>query len=311
MAFQHLGHARATHSLIGIGAAIAGVFLGMGIVYLDTRDDQTLAVYAASGSCQQLEDACKSKPGATEASCHSVWLNCMNPKCNLPGTGAGQCNKDPECQAACTESATSQGGKISCCKGGPQHNNQCKDEVDGKCNPMPMGGMPPMLPMIPMKMPSMNMPMPTPSECGQTESRTSSTSPDCPKPGVSGLLTNLFDTNTGSSTATTSSGNSVLNALTSIANTFTDFFKDDTAVTNPTVASVTPVVVSGTNTGGITPGGVGTPPGSAAVGSGAINPAVTGFGSTGGAADTTSSGPILNAITSIIQKIQGLLSSIF
>lgn len=91
----------------------------------------------ASGPCDSAYNACLKAKGSD---CEGPWQRCMA-KCNVGGGAVGSCNKDPECQLHCTESATSQGGKLSCCDGGPKHQNSCPNKVDGNCEPKkPEGG---------------------------------------------------------------------------------------------------------------------------------------------------------------------------
>ncbi len=85
----------------------------------------------ASGQCDSQYNSCLSQK---KSGCEQQWQGCMS-KCNVGGGAVGSCNKDPECQLHCTESATSQGGRISCCEAGPKHQNSCPNKVDGNCEP--------------------------------------------------------------------------------------------------------------------------------------------------------------------------------
>lgn len=125
-------------------------------------------------------------------------------------TAANACNMIPECQTYCTESATSQGGLSTCCKGGPKIGphmpNPCPDEVDGKCNPKKtdgMMGMPPMLPMIPMGMGGMPMPMMPggPVDCS-TDIDAARKRPECEGvvSPISDVLKGVFGTTSASTT---------------------------------------------------------------------------------------------------------------
>jgi hypothetical protein len=122
-------------------------------------------VTEAQTQCEQEFQACVR---ARRTGCEQNFQRCVLRKCpNNPLS----CARLPECEAHCTESATSQGGIQSCCEGGPKHVNSCPNKIDGNCRPrqtmppggmMPSGmmmppmmmggGMPPMLPMIPMMM---------------------------------------------------------------------------------------------------------------------------------------------------------------
>lgn len=169
--FAHTPAVRALLILIG------GVFaVSAGVALSPLMDFSPQAV--AQTQCEQEYQKCmqetkKQPPTKTPAQCEAEFKKCVLAKCP---ESKSQCKKTPECEAHCTESATSKGGINTCCKGGPKHVNGCPNEIDGKCSPkktmlpgegmmkggmmMPMkdmmGGMP-MLPMIPMKMPGMMM----------------------------------------------------------------------------------------------------------------------------------------------------------
>lgn len=315
---------RGGHSLIGIGAALVGVALGIGVVYVDGYGDGELAVHAqGGGSCKQQEDACRS--ANPYSVCHAKWVQCVTQKCSIGGTGAGQCSQDPDCQNSCTEESTSTGGKISCCSGAPIHDNPCKDKVDGKCNPKPtelggkempmmpmMGGMPPMLPMLPMPMPKPDMPMPMPAgdECTKEPKPA-----HCDSGTSKGLLDSFKDMFSPSSqTAEGESKPSVLSKLTSF---ITGGSSDPTTpvpstIHNPTEAVVTPITPSGSNAGQVTSSGVQASGNTnTQTNTSGPNSTVTGFGSGAQADVNTQTGPVLAAIRSVTARIQSLLSSIF
>lgn len=310
---------------IGVIAVAVGISLGIGVVYLDQRE--TAPVHAqGSGSCQQVEESCgKINNQGHSATCHSQWVQCMTNKC-MGGAGAvGQCVQDPECQASCTESATSQGGKISCCDGGPKHGNTCRDKVDGKCNPKQTelekgkeegkGGEMPKLPEMP-KGGGGGEPKPK-EPCAANASSSECKSTQTPS-GVSGFLSNLFGSNSNTESAGT---NTVSGALQSAASKLQSFLSgestpaatlENTGTTNPTEAVVTPVTPSASQAGQITSQAGSSQQGATnAGGTQGVGSTVTGFGS-GVQADTnTQTGPILAAIKSVTARIQSILSSLF
>lgn len=307
---------------IGVLATVVGVALGIGVVYLDQKEAAPVLAQG-SGSCTQREQACVSG-GTPYSTCHSQWVQCMTSKC-MGGAGAvGQCVQDAECQASCTESATSQGGKISCCDGGPKHGNTCRDKVDGKCNPKQTelekgkeegkGGEMPKLP----EMPKGGGGEPKPKEpCAENASSSECRSSQTPS-GVSGFLSNLFGTNSNTESTGT---NTVSNALQSAASKLQSFLSGESAPaatsensgsTNPTEAVVTPVTPSASQAGQIT-----SQPGSSQQGAAnsggaqGVGSTVTGFGSGVQADVNTQSGPIVAAMKGIVTRIQSILSSLF
>jgi len=325
-------HSRGTHTLIGVGAVLAGVALGFTVVYFDTARD-TGIVANAQGQCKQQEDTCVANKTPYQQ-CHQKWTQCIMSKCSIGGTGAGQCNKDPDCQDACTESSSGVAGKISCCKGEPKHNNPCKDEVDGKCNPMMpmMGGMPPMLPM-PMPMP--DMPMPPQDGCdpfrkddAHASTTATSTRPNiefpCPsssQSGVGGLLNSWF----GADTYTSGSGNYLQNTARSAADKLWSFITgDDTnestqtsgsqnsASTQTNAAANSPFSASGANNSAQLNAQSGGTQNTASQGSSFLASQVTGFSaelSTQDAVSSESSGSssVLTTIGEMLRGIEALL----
>ncbi len=149
------------------------------------------------------------KKKKTAAQCEQEFQKCVlvDNKCkDKTGISGGQtCNKAPDCQTHCTESATGKGAILDCCKGGAKHVNSCPDEVDGKCNPQKKelgkegeqkGGMPELPKPPESKDGGGGQPQQQP--CG-TDSKTPGVAPaeggekrkDCPpetKSGVSGLF---------------------------------------------------------------------------------------------------------------------------
>lgn len=106
-----------------------------------------------TGSCEESYKTClKNAPISASAelavsgaqACESAWKACVTKKCvtGSPSGGVKQCVKDPDCESSCTENATSQGGLLDCCLGGPQHNNSCPKKIDGKCGGAPASAAP-------------------------------------------------------------------------------------------------------------------------------------------------------------------------
>jgi hypothetical protein len=293
-------HGKGTHALIGVGAAMIGGMLGVAVVYLDSISNQQLEVQAVGiAACPTGDYGCDYRDNAEIQKGRNCKKNtpCQDTTNGHTCTGVCLSNTD-KCQT------------VKCDGKG----------LDGKPKEMPkdMGGMPPMLPMLPMPMPKMPMPMPPEKDdCTQTPKPAS-----CPNTGISNLLGNIFGTTSAISTA----GGAVQSGIQSVTDKLTSFLKGDTSnsaavttnananatVNNPTQAVVTPVIVSGSNAGQVTSQGSAqaTLNGSTQAG-GLTNPSVTGFGGGASADVDTSTGPILSAMRSIVSKIQSLLSSIF
>jgi hypothetical protein len=88
----------------------------------------------AAGLCQQQYQQCQSNPNSNRAQCESMWRSCVSNKCQANDSASvEQCPKDPDCESSCTEDASSEKGVLSCCLGGPQHNNSCPNKIDGTC----------------------------------------------------------------------------------------------------------------------------------------------------------------------------------
>ena len=91
------------------------------------------------GQCTYYYQKCVNDPTQTQETkqrCDWLWGVCVQRKCgesSLVGFSR-QCPKDPDCETACTEAASSVKGLLSCCLGGPKHNNSCPKQIDGKCN---------------------------------------------------------------------------------------------------------------------------------------------------------------------------------
>jgi len=283
-------HSKGTHSLIGAGAIVLGVALGIGVVYWDGTSNRQLTVEAQEAFC----------PGGDY-------------KCdyNNPPPGKNNCKMNYPCKKV-TNGFTCNG----LCKDNKCDTLGCEGKgLEGKPKEMPkeMGGMPPMLPMLPMPMPKEPMPKEPEDPCKEDASST-----ECrAKQGSSGIgnyLSNLFGSSDSSGT-----GGTLQTAVQSVASKLSAFLSGDSGdessantntntTQNPTSAFVTPI--SGSNVrqiaaqtgaqGNANTDGTGGP----------TNVAVTGFGS-GGADVNTSTGPILSAIKSVTARIQEILSSLF
>lgn len=285
-------HSKGTHSLIGLGAIILGVALGIGVVYWDGAKDHQLTAEAQEAFC----------PGGDY-------------KCdyNNPPPGKNNCKMNYPCKKV-TNGFTCNG----LCKENKCDTLGCEGKgLEGKPKEMPkeMGGMPPMLPMPPMGMPKPDMPKEPEDPCKKDASST-----EClAKRGTSSIgsyLSNLFGNSDSSSSGT---GATIQSAVQSVASKLSSFLSGgsestartdtNTSASNPTSAVVAPVV-TGSNVGQIT--AQTNVQGSTNAGStgGPTNVAVTGFGS-GGASVDTSTGPILAAIKSVTARIQAILSSLF
>jgi hypothetical protein len=299
-------HSKGTHSLIGAGAIILGVALGIGVVYWDGANERTLVVQAQASDCPSFKKEYPYGPDNYDSTGKKI--------SGTDGQQGHPCKHVPVnggvCEGKCAGSLCSAG---TSCNG---------EKLEGKPKEMPkeMGGMPPMLPMLPMPMPKMPMPEMPKEPCGPLNALGTSSAGcagrDTPS-GISAYLSSLFGGNTASST-----GNAVSSTIRSVADRLSEFLSGDTessdtvktntGTQNPKEASTTPVVVSGSNAGGINaPGGIqgGTNAGQG-VGAGGTFSVVTGFGS-GGANVETSTGPILAAIKSVTARIQAILSSMF
>lgn len=289
-------HSKGTHSLIGAGAIVLGVVLGIGVVYWDGVNDAQIAVQAQAVNADCLGNY-DPKLQHTQTNPETKQQGLLGKFCKEPNGAGGICNGT--CQAPGKCLATGCDGK----------------GLEGKPKEMPkeMGGMPPMLPMPPMGMPKPDMPKEPEDPC-----KTDASSTECQlKRGTNGIgnyLSNLFGNSNSSSTPGT-----IKTAVQSVASKLSAFLSGDsesesdtntnTSTQNPTSAFVTPIV-TGANVRQITAQS-GTQ-GNANTGStgGPTNVAVTGFGS-GGASVDTSTGPILAAMKNITTRIQAILSSLF
>lgn len=299
-------HTKAEHNLLGTGAIIAGVVLGVGVVYLNGSQNTQMVVQAAEAICPAGKDyTCDPKnppPGKT---------NCgMNLPCQTVTNGV-------TCQGTCQrKDGVGKCLSIGSCGG---------EKLEGKPKEMPkeMGGMPPMLPMIPMKMPKMDMPpmpMPPKEDCepGEktvttssyatstgTTTKTTTEKIPCPKnkSGVSSYFSNLFG-------SASSMGETVKSTVSTAADKLSSFLFGDSDDDENTAREK-----SG-NTGGIqAPSGSGATqvnpqvvvqarPITGSVGESApsINTEVTGFGAQGSQTSSQSSG----LLTAISQTLAGI-----
>jgi hypothetical protein len=94
------------------------------------------AAESQRGHCEQLYQLCIAYASPHQKDqCETPWKECVSRKCDVL-TSLGNslsCPKDLDCESSCTESASSQKGLLSCCTGGPQHNNRCPKQIDSKC----------------------------------------------------------------------------------------------------------------------------------------------------------------------------------
>jgi hypothetical protein len=88
-------------------------------------------------TCKQLLDQSnKEKDLLKKQKLKNDWKTCVNKNCPktpkaTAAKGGLECSKNAACQAFCEENRT--GGKIDCCKGGPQEKPACLNRVEGKC----------------------------------------------------------------------------------------------------------------------------------------------------------------------------------
>lgn len=246
-------------------------------------------------------------------------------KCEVGGGAVGSCNKDPECQLHCTESATSEGGKLSCCEGGPKHQNSCPNKIDGKCEPKKPegeGGKPPEMPKPPQGGGGGGgAPAATSTEgCATVEALTTSTagtstpgSKPCPQEGgtLGSYFSNIFSTQNGGVAG------SVQNTLSNAADKLSSFLfgteptpsaSSESAINTPG-AGTAPTTPSGTSVQ-LTPQVIQTQPVSSGA-AGSPSAAVTGFGSTQNESSQQSGmlTAISETLTGIGVTLKNLLSS--
>lgn len=304
--------------LLGVGAALAGVALGVLVVHLDSETTNTAMLAAASPTlaqrCQTNARAGQiNAPLATDAACMKA---CTDPK--RPG------KQNPQCICG-KELGMADAGVTNCYNAGDCNPPSGLPECSSVEKPKGGEGGMPMLPMLPMPMPKPDMPMPPP-DCTKkqgfatsTSSTTRSFDTPCPEDsdapsGVSGFFSNLFGNNDSASSG------GIQSTIKSAADRLTSFLSGGTessavvntsaSVNNPTEAKVTPVTPSGSNAAQLTAQGNVSAQGGSTGGVGP-NSTVTGFGANASADVDTSTGPILSAMRSVISRIQSLLSSIF
>jgi len=288
-------HSKGAHALIGVGAAMLGAILGIGLVYIDSVNDTQLKVQAEG-----------------TAFCPSGDYDCDYWDKEKIAQGR-KCKRSTPCQDT-TNGHVCQGLCMS-------NTNKCDTkkcdgkDLEGKPEDM---GMPPMLPMLPMPMPKPSAPKEPEDPCKKNASSSECKATQTPS-GVSGFLSNIFGTNSTSGTNASSTGGAIQTTIQSVADKLSAFLSGGTestantnTINNPTNAAVTPVVVTGTNAGQITSSGgtqaSGSQSGSVQTGG---QSAVTGFGSSASGEVNPSTGPILSAIRSITARIQSILSSLF
>jgi hypothetical protein len=296
-------------SYAGIGVVVLGISLGASLVQLNGGGNTRVLVAAGAASAAgqacgqyQFPDGKNDKRLTPEQ-----WQTCMRGQCKA-GQPLPKCpnTTDSLCRQHCISVATSQGGSIDCCQLAP---NQGCTKVDGKCGgQLPedkpkeegMGGMPPMLPMIPMPMPKPDMPMP-PQDC---DTKTGSSSPrvtaanqvPCPPKGVGGLLGNIFG-------GESSVGDSVKSSLESAASKLKSFLSGDTdeKTTTAGTEAKNPTVTVTSHTSSVTASpSADTTTAAGASGSAAPTNPVTGFGAGG------SGGSNQSALTQIGQTLSAI-----
>jgi len=303
------------HTLVGVGAAFVGVALGFVVVSLGERGtDMTVA--------QTLAQRCQTNSRAGQVNAPMVTdQNCMI-QCQGGPTGKGPKGKaNPACICG-QELGKADAGVTNCHNPGdcnppaglPACGSVEKPKLPGEEKMPPKGeekgGMPPMLPMLPMPMPKMPMPMmpPTSEECKQE-----------PKPAncEGGVSNSLFDnfknlfTGDTSGSKSAEAAPSVVDRLKSFIGMGANDSSAASAVNNPTEATVTPVP-SGSNSGQLTPSGGTQNNGSQSGSSQAPTSEVTGFGlqSSG---ETTSQGltaRIGQTLSAIGFTLRNMLSSL-
>lgn len=122
-------------------SVIALFALGVVASGLVTNSSPTAQVAAAAvaklGVCEKAYRICLTQNKTDSAACSDEWKKCINAKClRIESKYELQnCSSDPDCLSSCTQFATSKTGLVSCCFGGPQHNNSCSKRIDTKCVP--------------------------------------------------------------------------------------------------------------------------------------------------------------------------------
>lgn len=90
------------------------------------------------GECEKKEKACekKAKDSYERYLCGEHWKFCIKSKCKVQESGSIKyCPNDADCEAFCTEYATSDGGLQDCCQNDPWRGNTCRKRIDVRCSP--------------------------------------------------------------------------------------------------------------------------------------------------------------------------------
>lgn len=86
------------------------------------------------GACEKAFRRCVLKGTVALQQCENTWKKCVEKKCVAKKTGKNaSCPADADCESSCTEAVRSDFGLVSCCVGGPEHDNFCPKMIDGKC----------------------------------------------------------------------------------------------------------------------------------------------------------------------------------
>lgn len=303
-------HTKKQHTFIGIGAMLLGVALGVGAVYLNGTHQTDLVIEAATTACPEGNYGCyvgQPPPEGQKGPCMKEF------KCiaTTPGgTCPGTCQKAGPGELTCKSIGSCDGKKL---EGKPKE----EPKEEGK------GGEMPKLPELP-KGGGGGGGQPPPTDPTQEECKKEPRPANCPNTGISGLLGNLFGTNT---TTSSSTSNVVQTTFKSVADKLSSFLSGGESaptvntsvpstpapIANPTQAVVTPVTPSASNAANVAPqtntGSTNSAQGAGSPANG--QPAVTGFNSSASADVNTSTGPILSAIRSVTSRIQEILSSLF
>src|SRR3989344_5194150 len=295
-------HGKGTHTLFGIGAAVLGIVLGIGIVYWDGQTSSTAVQALDTGinpGCTCDPSNCNEKISHTQKDEKGrqglIGRYCID---TSVGRVTGECGANKKCE-----------GK----KGDGK-------DLEGKPKEMPKeGGMPPMLPMLPMPMPKPDMPMPPPEQ--KDECREHPTSTECrSQGGVSGFLNSWFggDTTSGTGNPVQSTARSVADKLWSFTtgddaseSTQTSAFQN-TASTQTNTTSNSPFSASGANNPAQLNAQAGGTQNTASQGSSFLASQVTGFSAELSAQDTGSSessgsSGVLTTIGEMLRGIEALL----
>lgn len=292
---QGMSHIPVHHrASVGIGAAIIGVGLGIGLVYWDGSNDRPKVL------AQAVNADCTGDPGYKypERNPNTGQQGLIDKPCKEPDGVGGMC--DGLCKV------TGQCVGVSC-------NGK---KLEGKPKEEPKGSEMPKLPEIP-KGGGGGEPKPPADPCTKNPTSTECKSTQTPS-GVSGFLSNIFGTNANTNTSSTGGQSTLQNAISKLQsflggeNTGSQTDSSSNAVNNPTEAAVTPVTPSASQAGQVTSQTGSSQQGSSNTsGTQGIGSTVTGFGSDAQADASTQTGPIVAGMKSVLTRIQSILSSLF